>query len=66
MMRKTEMKRRKLRLREGAEHVGGARHLPHVAVLGLLVAPEVHLPLEGPAAHVAGEGLVAWQIKNVI
>ena len=51
-MRKTKVKGRKLRLREGGEHVGRAGQLPHVAVLGLLVAPEVHLPLEGPAAHV--------------
>ena len=52
MMRKTKVKGRKLRLREGGEHVGRGGQLPHVAVLGLLVAPEVHLPLEGPAAHV--------------
>ena len=51
-MRKTKVKGRKLRLREGGEHVGRAGQLPHVAVLGLLVAPEVHFPLEGPAAHV--------------
>ena len=59
VMRKTKVKGRKLRLREGGEHVGRAGQLPHVAVLGLLVAPEVHLPLEGPAAHVTREGLVA-------
>ena len=59
MMRKTKVKGRKLRLREGGEHVGRGGQLPHVAVLGLLVAPEVHFPLEGPAAHVTREGLVA-------
>ena len=59
MMRKTKVKGRKLRLREGGEHVGRAGQLPHVAVLGLLVAPEVHFPLEGPAAHVTREWLIA-------
>ena len=58
-MRKTKVKGRKLRLREGGEHVGRAGKLPHVAVLGLLVAPEVHFPLEGPAAHVTREWLIA-------
>ena len=58
-MRKTKVKGRKLRLREGGEHVGRAGQLPHVAVLGLLVAPEVHFPLEGPAAHVTREWLIA-------
>ena len=59
VVRKSKMKGRKLRLREGGEHVGRAGQLPHVAVLGLLVTPEVHLPLEGPATHVTREGLVA-------
>ena len=58
-MRQTEVKGRELRLREGSEHVLGAGQRPHVAVLRLLVAPEVHLPLEGPAAHVTREWLVA-------
>ena len=59
VMRKTKVKGRKLRLREGGEHVGRGGQLPHVAVLGLLVAPEVHFPLEGPAAHVTREWLIA-------
>ena len=53
VMRQTEVKGRKLRLREGTNHVRGAGQRPHVAVLRLLVPPEIHLPLEGPAAHVA-------------
>lgn len=52
MMRQTEVKGRELRLREGSDHVRGAGQRPHVAVLRLLVPPEVHLPLKGPAAHV--------------
>ena len=58
VMRKTKVKGRKLRLREGGEHVGRGGQLPHVAVLGLLVAPEVHFPLEGPAAHVTRKWLI--------
>ena len=53
VVRQTKVKRRQLRLREAADHVGGAGQRPHIAVLSLLVPPEVHLPLEGPATHVA-------------
>ncbi len=46
--------------------INGHRHdFPHLSVLGLLVATEIHLPLEGSAAEVAGEGFVAGVLARV-
>ena len=58
-----EVERRYGRLTEG-EQVAAGGDRPHVAVLGLLVPPEVHLPLECPATHVTRERLVAFKIKS--
>ena len=38
---------------------------PHIAVLGLLVSPQVHLPLESSAAEITGEGFVARVLPGV-
>ena len=38
---------------------------PHVAVLGLLVSPQVNLPLESSAAEITREGFVARVLPGV-
>jgi hypothetical protein len=38
---------------------------PNLRVLGLLVSPEVDLPLKGPSAEVAGEGFEARVLPTV-
>ena len=52
------------RLTEG-HHVAARAQRPHVAVLGLLVSPQVNLPLESSAAEVAREGFVARVLPGV-
>ena len=52
-------------LTEGQQVAAVGAERPHVAVLGLLVSPQVNLPLKGPAAEVTGEGLVAGVLPGV-
>ena len=59
-----EVERRYGRLTEG-EQVAAGGDRPHVAVLGLLVSPQVHLPLEGSAAEITGERFVAGVLPGV-
>ena len=63
VMAQPQVERSYGRLTEG-HHVAARAQRPHVAVLGLLVPPEVHLPLECPATHVTRERLVAFKIKS--
>ena len=51
-------------LTEGQQVAGGGDG-PHIAVLGLLVAPQVDLPLESSAAEITGEGFVARVLPGV-
>ena len=64
VMTQTQVKRRYGRLSEGQQVVAGCDG-PHVAVLGLLVAPQVDLPLESSAAEITGEGFVAGVLPGV-
>ena len=63
-MTQTQVKRRYGRLSEGQQVVAGGDG-PHVTVLGLLVAPQVDLPLESSAAEITGEGFVARVLPGV-
>ena len=59
-----EVERRYGGLTEGQQVAAGGDR-PHVAVLRLLVSPQVNLPLEGPAAEIAGERFVAGVLPGV-
>ena len=64
MVAQPQVERRYGRLSEGQQVAAGGDG-PHVAVLGLLVAPQVDLPLESSATEITGEWFVARVLPSV-
>ena len=64
VVREREVERGQGGLTEGEQVTGGGDR-PHGTVLGLHVSPQVHLPLEGSAAEITGEGFVAGVFPGV-